>query len=267
MILSICIPTYNRCAEMEKLLQSIPQSVRSDIEICVFDDGSNDGTRALIESQDSFDIRYAYLPNRGRAHALRDAILMANGKYSLLMDSDDYFLEGALQTLLNLLRSRKYPAYIFAVESNKGRHSINPCVKTFIQHRLCQKKWLDLKEVVLTNELKSVLYNYGPNIRRVPTSMLWHRLSGLECLSVNEPLIYKNYLEGGLTKNIRKIKSENLAPIQDYYRELVNSHFVDDHLFKLKASIKLGFYDGRADGVNYFQRIFVYIGRLIRKCI
>ena len=50
---TVIVPTYNRAWCLEKALQSILDQTFSDLELIVVDDGSTDGTSALIEKYGS----------------------------------------------------------------------------------------------------------------------------------------------------------------------------------------------------------------------
>ncbi|HHC1975330.1 TPA: glycosyltransferase family 2 protein, partial [Salmonella enterica] len=51
MLISFCIPTYNRKEYLEELLNSInnQEKFNLDIEICISDNASNDGTEEMID--------------------------------------------------------------------------------------------------------------------------------------------------------------------------------------------------------------------------
>jgi glycosyltransferase involved in cell wall biosynthesis len=92
MKLSIIIPVYNE----ESTLQEILQQVRSvdlsdvDIEIVVVDDGSTDGSRAILEQEaKAGDLRILFhAENRGKGAAVRTAIEQASGDLILIQDAD-----------------------------------------------------------------------------------------------------------------------------------------------------------------------------------
>ncbi|EDQ3425490.1 glycosyltransferase family 2 protein, partial [Salmonella enterica subsp. enterica serovar 4,[5],12:i:-] len=51
MLISFCIPTYNRKEYLEELLNSInnQEKFNLDIEICISDNASTDGTEEMID--------------------------------------------------------------------------------------------------------------------------------------------------------------------------------------------------------------------------
>ena len=89
---SIVIPTYNRVAELEKLLNALEDKTIShiDIEVIVIDDASTDGTREFLKSyRPSFDIKLIFHnANRGSAMSRNDGIKVAKGDIILFFDDD-----------------------------------------------------------------------------------------------------------------------------------------------------------------------------------
>jgi len=91
--LSVIIPTFNREKVLAKalqayLLQSSPQLIH---EILVVDDGSTDGTEAMVlefSRQSPFPIRYLRQPNKGPAAARNLGIREAASSVVLFTDSD-----------------------------------------------------------------------------------------------------------------------------------------------------------------------------------
>ncbi len=105
MKLSVVIPVYN---EMETLAQIIDtvQSVQTGLsmEIIVVDDGSTDGTRAVLESQKQkhSNVVTAYHgKNSGKGSALRTGFKMVSGDIVLVQDAD---LEYDPQEYMKLLK-------------------------------------------------------------------------------------------------------------------------------------------------------------------
>lgn len=88
--ISILVPAYNEHATigvvLSKLL-SLPINLR---EVIVVDDGSTDGTGAVVERFASEDarIRYQRQANQGKTAAIRAALELATGEIVLVQDAD-----------------------------------------------------------------------------------------------------------------------------------------------------------------------------------
>ncbi len=88
---SVVIPTYGRCASARRALetlalQSLPASC---YEVIVAIDGSEDGTREMVEAFPApYSLRAHWQPNRGRAAACNAGIALAQGEVVVLLDDD-----------------------------------------------------------------------------------------------------------------------------------------------------------------------------------
>ena len=103
-ILSICIPTYNRQKKLQSLLQSIKSGYEKEIEVVIVDDGSEDGTADYCNKlKCNFNLVLIVQKNQGRSSALCNSIKKARGEFIIIMDSDDRFVVGALDTLTEYL--------------------------------------------------------------------------------------------------------------------------------------------------------------------
>jgi glycosyltransferase involved in cell wall biosynthesis len=89
---SICIPVYNVEPWLPAALDSAVNQTLKDIEIICVDDGSSDGSLAILNSYAARDSRIKVLSNgvnRGLLYARMRAILESKGDYILHLDSDD----------------------------------------------------------------------------------------------------------------------------------------------------------------------------------
>lgn len=84
------MPAYNSELYIAEAIQSILNQTYQNIELIIFDDGSKDKTRQVIESfTDSRIVKIFSDQNFGVVRARNDMIDKAQGKYIALMDADD----------------------------------------------------------------------------------------------------------------------------------------------------------------------------------
>lgn len=108
--LSLIIPVYNGAAYIEAALVALTAQFTAGVELLVIDDGSTDGTRAIIAAHfaphiDSGALRIIAQENQGVSSARNLGIASAKGAYIGFVDADDVVLPGYLGTILAALQS------------------------------------------------------------------------------------------------------------------------------------------------------------------
>ncbi len=96
---SVVVPVYNTETYVEEALRSVMGQSLADIEIIVVDDGSTDGSPAVLErlAREDSRIRIHTQPNKGLSEARNAGIARATGRYLYFMDSDDLLESDALE--------------------------------------------------------------------------------------------------------------------------------------------------------------------------
>jgi glycosyltransferase involved in cell wall biosynthesis len=109
---SVVIPTYNRCRQVNAALESVLAQTHSELEVIVVDDGSTDGTGEVIHrlicqyAYDGKPIRYFFQANQGPSVARNKGIEQARGDWIAFLDSDDVWLPEKLE--LQVLALKQY---------------------------------------------------------------------------------------------------------------------------------------------------------------
>jgi len=106
--LSICIPTFNRCAHLSNCLNSIILNTsynKKDVQICVSDNCSTDETEAVVRhAQEKIDIVYRKnKTNLGMSINFLNVINMADGKYAWIIGDDDLLMPNTFERLLKIM--------------------------------------------------------------------------------------------------------------------------------------------------------------------
>lgn len=104
-LVSIIVPIYNVEKYLPKCIESLVVQTYSELEIILVDDGSTDGSGAIIDNYQRQDKRiYAYhTENYGVSHARNYGISKISGSYVCFVDSDDYLDRNAIEVRINLL--------------------------------------------------------------------------------------------------------------------------------------------------------------------
>lgn len=92
-LVSVVVPVYNIERYLCQCLDSIARQTLQDIEIICVDDGSTDGSSAILNKYAGSDSRFQLLTqsNLGAGVARNVGMARASGKYLIFLDSDDWF--------------------------------------------------------------------------------------------------------------------------------------------------------------------------------
>lgn len=120
-LLSICIPVYNRKDfirdAVESVLNQLNNDTREYVEVVISDNASNDGTdkvvNEIIAQYKDFQIVYSranenYGPDRNYLRVVE----MAQGKYCWFLGSDDRLVSGSIDRILEEINN-KHSIYLF----------------------------------------------------------------------------------------------------------------------------------------------------------
>ncbi|MCP2264684.1 glycosyltransferase family 2 protein [Promicromonospora thailandica] len=99
---SVVLPTYNREAVLPTAIATVLDQTVPVHELLVVDDGSTDGTAAVVDRIAGHDprVRYLHQPNSGASAARNRGIAEASGDVIAFQDSDDLWRLTFLETLL-----------------------------------------------------------------------------------------------------------------------------------------------------------------------
>tara|TARA_Y100000590_G_C15741369_1_gene1020375 strand:+ start:2115 stop:2792 length:678 start_codon:yes stop_codon:yes gene_type:complete len=104
-ILSVIIPVYNEKATCQELIERV-KAVGIEKQIIVVNDGSNDGSRELLESISGIHLIHHEL-NEGKGSAVQTALNYCTGKYVILQDGDLEYDPRSYHALLQPIISKK----------------------------------------------------------------------------------------------------------------------------------------------------------------
>ncbi len=113
---SVYIPAYNAQARIERAIESALGQTLKDLEVCVCNDGSTDGTARILREQYASHpaVRVIEQPNSGIGAASNRAVRMCRGEFILQLDSDDELLPEAAQVLSDALQEDPQLALVYA---------------------------------------------------------------------------------------------------------------------------------------------------------
>lgn len=118
-LVSIIIPVYNRALYIEEALNSALLDAYPNKELVIIDDGSTDNSKQVIEQWaekhgSQISVIFRSRPNKGFIKSLNELVQMANGEYIVLLDSDDYLIQGGIQKRYDYLKQNPSKMMVFA---------------------------------------------------------------------------------------------------------------------------------------------------------
>ena len=107
-LVTIIIPAFSHEQYVEQALLSAIRQDYENLEIIVIDDGSTDGTAAVIEdvlarSCNHRDVKFIRQPNQGLSRTLNKGLEMAGGEFVHILASDDAYLPAKTSVCVNRL--------------------------------------------------------------------------------------------------------------------------------------------------------------------
>lgn len=219
--ITIFTPTYNRRNLIERLYQSLLVQTVTNFEWLVIDDGSTDDTEKffakLSSTEHPFPIRYIKQNNGGKHRAINKGVQNANGELFFIVDSDDYLTENAIekinQWITTLDNSHKWAGISglrgFSKNSVVGQHSDFSYIDAKNNERRKYNLLGDKAEVYFTDVLKQHPFPEIPGENFISEEIVWNAIArdGYYLRWFNEIIYICDYLEGGLTKDNDKDKS------------------------------------------------------------
>ena len=224
-LISIILPTYNRAELLPRAIQSVLNQTYPHWELIVWDDGSQDDTRAVVRSFGEQRIQYYYGDNRGVAFARNRAMEKATGKYIAFLDSDDIWMEEKLDLQLkafdanpqidvlfgdfiNNLSTRgktlrnfdAYPSQLALLTVTEGNVGLNLVDSGFVES-LAGGNYIATDTVMLRPSVLDRVGGFTESLRNSEDFELWWRiaLAGVQVAYLNAVLMERFKPEDSLS--------------------------------------------------------------------
>ena len=122
--ISVVVPSFNRAAMLPETLDAILAQSGPPLEVIVVDDGSTDGTEAMLAERFAGRVQAIRIENSGELVARNTGLRVARGRLVAFCDSDDVWQPGFLAAMAALWRAEPHTRVGYADFTilRDGRH-------------------------------------------------------------------------------------------------------------------------------------------------
>ncbi len=135
---SIIVPVYNVERYLERCLKSILEQTFKDIEIICVNDGSTDGSAAILQKTAEADSRLKVITqnNQGLSMARNNGLDAATAEWTMFVDSDDALHPQAVEICLQFAQHQAVDLICFQFEkSSGGPYSVKELKRSVIESK------------------------------------------------------------------------------------------------------------------------------------
>lgn len=252
---SIVLPTYNQAHFLCFALDGILRQTFRDFELIVVNDGSTDGTSAVLRTyQEKFPFTVIDQANQKLPRALNTGFREARGKYLTWTSSDNIMLPNMLASLVSALDQNPDIGLVYS--DWQIINELGKCVKDI---RTLDFDPLLLMRINFINacflyrrDVQDKIGLYNPDFYLVEDWEYWYRISLFyKMLHVPEVLYQYRVHANSLTRKEVLTKKRKKSPGYDKLKSAFQKNFIQWVLSKLKWEIT------RASDPERVQNLFI----------
>ena len=207
--LSVVIPVHDRIELLRETLASLRSQTRAPDEVIVVDDGSEEGSLAIIE-EDPRNAAFTFLhqKKRGVASARNLGVAAARGEWIAFLDSDDLWAKEKIACQLEAIAARPGIAMHYCDHGAITRDGV-PCRGHEKRRRggmilgpLFESIFVHTSGVVIRRDLLGELGGFREELRNCEDYDLWLRVSAHHEIAYLDRTLYSRRVhEGSLSKS------------------------------------------------------------------
>lgn len=243
---SIIICSYNRANYISQALDSILAQTYQSYEVLVIDDASSDNTEEVVKKYLPLDRRIKYFKNEknlGIARSRSKGIILSQGEYIAMLDSDDYWLGvDKLKMQIEILEADKEVGLIgtgiICIDENgkELKKDIFASDDKDIRSRILAKNQFAQSSVVFRKDAYKLAGGYQEKFTVCEDIDLWLAIGNkYKFANLVEPLIAYRIHGGGISKS-RKLE---IAQTTDAIINKYKKNYPNYYRAKFKSIIRI----------------------------
>ena len=243
-MITVLTPTYNRAKYLNKAYESLVIQTNKNFEWIIVDDGSTDDTKkyvSKIQKENKIKIKYFYKENGGKHTALNLGTKEAKGELILVLDSDDYLTNNAIELCNKYWKkyknNKKICGMVFMHKISNPKYKykkFDECVSNTIDFKYNDGHLSDMCDVIRRDILLKYPYPVYENEKFLSEVIVVGNIAKkYDTAYIPIEICCTEYLDDGLSNNWLKLVVNN--PKGARANSLM---FMSNKNFKLRIRIK-----------------------------
>jgi glycosyltransferase involved in cell wall biosynthesis len=222
--ITVITPSFQQGAFIEATILSVLQQDYPNLEFLIFDGGSTDSTRSILEQYSGRIDFWESKPDKGQTDALQKGLERASGDWVCYLNSDDVFYPGALHRAAELMTSENN--WIAGSIAYIDVHGNETGTREPVWHPGHPEGWITYKNAIgqmavfVRREALLACGGFDRDYRRAMDTELWLRLE----LSGFRPVLVTDVLAGFRFHSASKTFGGRLPFLREQ-RQMLHKHW------------------------------------------
>lgn len=177
-VVTIAIPSLNQSKFLDRAIESVfSQGV--EVEVFLMDGGSSDGTLEVIYKWSDMLAGWRSYSDDGQSAAINEGIFKGRAPFVAWLNSDDYFLPGALRSLVSCLQEQSSFPMVYANSLSENQISGSQkktWVEKFSEDRLAKRCIISQPATLIRRSVWEDVQGLNVNLFMAMDYDLWWRI-------------------------------------------------------------------------------------------
>lgn len=228
------IPAYNAERLIMETIGSVLDQTYPNVEIVVVDDGSKDGTEAVLERlKKDGTIIYIKQENQGQAAARKNGFLASKGSYISFLDADDLISPDKISIQVDFMEKNHDCGVCYSDIYHFWNHDKQTLLKKKLEYhsgyifdKLIKNNVIQVATALIRRSALEAYGVPGAEFRRSDDWYLWLNLArnGIKFCFLNKVLAFQRRQREGTLSDQRsyfKETADTNLKVYDYYRGIL----------------------------------------------